>query len=191
MARRKQSKWEKPLRVGFFLVLGFSVYWSVLLGLFGVLRFADAPSLQNGALVAFVLLFPLFAVLNLKFYLDVLAKERLVARWKKWFKVRHDEILFAIALTMAIEVFTILVYRGDVAVSEAFGPVFVFATLPTLFGEILMGVVREGTNEYFSVLSFINELGVLVGVSFQLMASYYLARFLFWASHVHREQKGK
>lgn len=178
---------EFALRILFFTFLAFSVYWSVLLALFAIMRFADAPTVERGVFILFVFLLPYFAALNLKFYFDVLAKETLTARWTAWFKARHDEMLFAVLLTIALEILILLVSRGDVMISNAFRPIFVIASGPTWFGEILMNIVRDGTDRYFPMLSFVNGLGVLVGVSFQLMASYYLAKFLFWAPHMHRK----
>ena len=187
MERKKKKGIEPLLKLMLFLVLCLGMYWSILLTFIATKQLLDDIQILNTVFYLLILTLPVMMIWTANYYRTVLKKETLTKRWGNWYKKEHDQILFTVASTLVLEIL-ILGFVKDVFVfSESFVPVIGLAAFPTALGETLVMIVRTQTDQLLPVIQIINETGVLIGVGFQLVAFYYLAKFLLWVPHFHKK----
>ena len=190
MSTRKNQKsqglaQEWIARVLLFLLLGGTVYWSTLLGVFAVIRFASDIRFFTFVFLVVTLLIPVFAWLNLIYYIRVSKKERIIDRWTRWIDDRRDEWLMTVVLTAASELILVLIAVGLIDVASIGGGLMSLILFPTTLVNVLLLIVAQGTDQYVPALSIINDLGFLLSIYAQMVFFYYFSRFIFWAGHLH------
>lgn len=170
---------NKILNTIIYFLLVLSVYYGGALAFFSFWEFYKSIKFSPNFFQAVYGLLGLIAWLNAWYYYKKIRKQGTIALWQQFYAKEKGKVYFTV---IGLVTFLILFKLGQRGVSlpEILNTTLHFLSLPWAFGENIIFIIGLNVRRYAPALEIINQLGILVSLTFEIVLFYYLARIAFW-----------
>jgi len=123
--------------------------------------------------------FGLIAWINAWHYLKKMKKFGGITLWQKFYSKEKKKIFLTVILTLLF----IIAFRAAIngyQFPNLVETVLFFSSLPWAFGDSIKFIIDVNIRRYLPVLSPINNLGWIIGLTFEIVLFFYISRIVFW-----------